>query len=228
MAAFTPTEIVLSQLNNGTGQEYNPNDGVYAADINAAIEGAAWAQDASSHANVTANDALNAANTAKTQSDSALQSAQQAEMYAYQANTKSDSAAASAEDAVGKSDAAYEAAYAANNFVNALVAPPDLSEVNNIGTPSVSFVDNGEYKKFKFSNLKANSVKDVDFELVSETATEALYNVKTTLDDNTVVYSEQQVTIPKASVPMISEFAAAGQETPSADLMVGGFFFKGV
>lgn len=228
MAAFTPTEIVLSQLNNGTGQEYNPNDGVYAADINAAIEGAAYAQQQAQTAYFWSNLAQSAANLATENANTAVSTANAASSVAAEAKTKSDTAVSTANSANTKSDTAVSTANNALAYAQALTDAPDLSEVNNIGTPYVSFVDNGEYKKFKFANLKANSVKDVDFELVSETTTEAVYNVKTTLDDNTVVYSEQQVTIPKATIPVISEFAAAGQETPSADLMVGGFFFKGV
>lgn len=119
------------------------------------------------------------------------------------------------------------------NYANALTDPPDLTDVANVGTPSVSFVDNGSYKKFKFSNLKGQtgdkgdtgaSIKDVDFIYNSETSTETIYDVQTTLDDNTVVNSGQ-VTIPKATVPVFSEFAESGQSSPSSDLMVGGLFF---
>ena len=177
MAAFEPKQIVLSQLNNGTGQEYNSGDGIYASDINDAIEASAWAQNTSTQANSSATQAL--------------------------------------------------------NYANALTDPPDLTDVANVGTPSVSFVDNGSYKKFKFSNLKGQtgdkgdtgkSIKDVDFIYKSETSTETIYDVKTTLEDDTVVDSGQ-VTIPKATIPVISEFAAAGQDTPSDDLMIGGLFF---
>lgn len=43
------------------------------------------------------------------------------------------------------------------DFVEALAATPDTSEANNVGVPSVSIVDNGKFKKFKFSNLKGAS-----------------------------------------------------------------------
>lgn len=87
MAAFGPKQIVLSQLNNGTGQEYNRVDGVYASDINDVIEASAWTQ----------------------------------------------------------------------NYAESLTATPDLTEAGNVGSPTVSFVDNGNYKKFKFSNLKGET-----------------------------------------------------------------------
>ena len=51
-------------------------------------------------------------------------------------------------------DAAIEGAAYAQAYVTALTSPPDLTEAGNIGTPSVSFVANGDYYKFKFSNLK--------------------------------------------------------------------------
>lgn len=40
------------------------------------------------------------------------------------------------------------------DFVEAITETPDTSEANNVGTPSVSFVDNGKFKRLKFSNLK--------------------------------------------------------------------------
>lgn len=55
------------------------------------------------------------------------------------------------------------------DFAEALADTPDTSEVNNEGTPSVSFVDNVKtpvsggdpitYKKFKFSNLRGRSIE---------------------------------------------------------------------
>lgn len=55
------------------------------------------------------------------------------------------------------------------DFAEALTDAPDTSEVDNEGTPTVSFVDNvktpisgGEpitYKKFKFSNLRGKSIE---------------------------------------------------------------------
>lgn len=43
------------------------------------------------------------------------------------------------------------------DFVEAMADEPDTSEANNVGVPSVSFVNNGNFKKFKFSNLKGSS-----------------------------------------------------------------------
>lgn len=40
------------------------------------------------------------------------------------------------------------------NFVEAMADSPDISEIAGTGTPSVSLVDNGAFKKFKFANLK--------------------------------------------------------------------------
>lgn len=109
-------------------------------------------------------------------------------------------------DGVGASsvNAAVESAAWAQNYAESLTAAPDLTEVANVGTPNVSFVDNGNYKKFKFSNLKGEtgntgiSVKGVDFIYNSESSTEVVYDVKTTLDDNTIVDSGQ-VEIPKSA-----------------------------
>lgn len=42
----------------------------------------------------------------------------------------------------------------AQDFAEALADSPDITEVNNVGTPSVEIINNGQYKKFKFSNLK--------------------------------------------------------------------------
>lgn len=42
----------------------------------------------------------------------------------------------------------------AQDFAEHLADTPDTSEANNIGTPSVEIINNGAYKKFKFSNLK--------------------------------------------------------------------------
>lgn len=46
------------------------------------------------------------------------------------------------------------------DFVEHLADAPDVSEIGNVGTPTVTFVDNPNattdkpYKRFKFSNLK--------------------------------------------------------------------------
>lgn len=54
----------------------------------------------------------------------------------------------------------------AQDFAEKLTETPDTSEVGNVGTPSVSFVDaegsttDKPYKKFKFSNLKGESGED--------------------------------------------------------------------
>lgn len=40
------------------------------------------------------------------------------------------------------------------DFVEAMADAPDISEIAGDGTPSVSLVPNGEFMKFKFSNLK--------------------------------------------------------------------------
>lgn len=249
MAALEPKQIILSEINNG--QEYNDGDGVSGSSVTAAIEASAWAQDTASTANTNASQAVSTATAANTKSDNAITTANSANTTANAANTKSDTAMTDAATAVESSNQAVSTASQAVSTANtansnatqavntsnsalawaqALTDAPDLTEVGNVGTPSVSFVDNGEYKKFKFSNLKGNqgaSVQDVDFIYNSETSTETVYDVKTTLDDDTVVNSGQ-VTIPKAAIPMISEFAQSEQDTPSADLMVGGFFFTEV
>lgn len=42
------------------------------------------------------------------------------------------------------------------DFAEAMADAPDISEIDGTGTPSVSFVDNGKFKKLKFSNLKGS------------------------------------------------------------------------
>lgn len=42
------------------------------------------------------------------------------------------------------------------DFVEAMADAPDISEIAGDGTPSVSLVPNGEFMKFKFSNLKGS------------------------------------------------------------------------
>lgn len=44
----------------------------------------------------------------------------------------------------------------AQDFAEHLADTPDVSQANNVGTPSVEFIDNGKYKKLKFSNLKGD------------------------------------------------------------------------
>ena len=44
----------------------------------------------------------------------------------------------------------------AQDFAEHLADTPDTSDANNVGVPSVELIDNGAYKKFKFSNLKGD------------------------------------------------------------------------
>lgn len=233
MPAFTPTKIDLTQINGG--QEYLNGDGVNADSVNAAIEASAWAQDHAETAETNSENALN--NSQTPEGVSAISIAQQASSDASNAVSTANTASTNASNAVSTANTASQnatkAVTTANNalaWAQALTAEPDLTEAGNVGTPSVSFVDNGEYKKFKFSNLKGTtgaSIKDIDFIYHSETSTETVYNVQTTLDDDTVIDSGD-VTIPKASIPVITEFAQEGHDTPSADLIVGGFFMTEV
>ena len=225
MAAFNPQQIILSQINNG--QEYNNGDGVDASAVNAAIEASAWAQETAATASDNASSAVSFASAANTKSDTAVETANSANAKSDQAVSTANTASETATNANSISHTASSTASEALAWSQSLTDAPDLSEANNIGTPSVSFVDNGPYKKFKFSNLRPNSIKDVDLVFNSETATETVYDVKTTLEDDTVVDSGQ-ITIPKASIPVISEFAPEGQVAPSDDLMIGGFFFTEV
>lgn len=63
-----------------------------------------------------------------------------------------------ANTAITNSQNAVSTANETKSFAEHLADTPDISEAGNIGTPSVSFIDNvvGDvtYKKFKFSNLK--------------------------------------------------------------------------
>lgn len=45
-------------------------------------------------------------------------------------------------------------------FAERLTDTPDVSQANNVGTPSVEIIDNGAYKKFKFINLKGQTGAD--------------------------------------------------------------------
>lgn len=60
--------------------------------------------------------------------------------------------------AVNELNAMVNNSFYAVDFAEAMADEPDISEANNIGTPSVSFVNNVKdgktFKRFKFSNLK--------------------------------------------------------------------------
>lgn len=249
MAVWNPQSFDITKINSNT--RYEDGNIPNAEAIDAAIEGAAFAQDKAEEAASSASSAESSASTAETAATNAQNSASAAQTAATRASQSASTAAENAR--VAANSAAQATAYAsaarqsantaaesaeaaedtANNmmaFVTALTDPPDLSEVANIGTPSVSFVANGEYKKFKFSNLKGEtgaSVSDINFIYSSETSTETIYDVQTILADGTTVDSGQ-ITIPKTAIPVISEFAEGEQTQPSADLMIGGFFFTEV
>lgn len=249
MAVWNPQSFDITKINKNT--RYEDGNIPNAEAIDAAIEGAAFAQDKAEEAASSAASAESSASAAETAATNAQNSASAAQTAATRASQSASTAAENARNAADS--AAQSTAYAsaarqsantaaesaeaaedtANNmmaFVTALTDPPDLSEVANIGTPSVSFVANGKYKKFKFSNLKGESgasVSDINFIYSSETSTETIYDVQTILDDGTTVDSGQ-ITIPKTTIPVISEFAEGEQTQPSADLMIGGFFFTEV
>lgn len=250
MANWSPQSFDITKINKNT--RYEDGNIPNAEAIDAAIEGAAFAQDkaeeaassaasaesSASAAETAATNAQNSASAAQTAATRASQSAstaaenaRNAANSAAQANAYASAARQSANTAAESAEAAEDTANNMMAFVTALTDPPDLSEVANIGTPSVSFVSNGEYKKFKFSNLKGEtgaSISDINFVYSSETSAERIYNVETVLADGTTVQSGQ-VTIPKTStLPTISEFAEGEQTQPSADLMIGGFFFTEV
>lgn len=249
MAVWNPQSFDITKINKNT--RYEDGNIPNAEAIDAAIEGAAFAQDkaeeaassaasaesSASAAETAATNAQNSASAAQTAATRASQSAstaaenaRNAANSAAQANAYASAARKSANTAAESAEAAEDTANNMMAFVTALTDPPDLSEVANIGTPSVSFVSNGEYKKFKFSNLKGEtgaSVSDINFIYSSETSTETIYDVQTILADGTTVDSGQ-ITIPKTAIPVISEFAEGEQTQPSADLMIGGFFFTEV
>ena len=56
--------------------------------------------------------------------------------------------------AVNELNATVNNSFYAVDFVEAMADAPDISEIANTGTPSVSFVNNGKFKRFKFSNLR--------------------------------------------------------------------------
>jgi hypothetical protein len=56
--------------------------------------------------------------------------------------------------AVNELNATVNNSFYAVAFVEAMADAPDVSEIDGTGTPSVSLVSNGKFKKFKFSNLR--------------------------------------------------------------------------
>lgn len=56
--------------------------------------------------------------------------------------------------AVNELNAMVNNSFYAVDFAEAMADAPDVSEIDATGTPSVSLVDNGKFKKFKFSNLR--------------------------------------------------------------------------
>lgn len=64
----------------------------------------------------------------------------------------------------GDMNAAFNNAFYAVDYATALADTPDTSEAGNVGTPSVSLIDNVKdgkaYKKFKFANLKGEKGQD--------------------------------------------------------------------
>lgn len=56
--------------------------------------------------------------------------------------------------AVNELNAMVNNSFYAVDFAEAMADAPDVSEIDGTGTPSVSLVDNGKFKKFKFSNLR--------------------------------------------------------------------------
>lgn len=55
---------------------------------------------------------------------------------------------------VSELNAMVNNSFYAVDFVEAMADTPDVSEIDGTGSPSVSLVDNGKFKKFKFSNLR--------------------------------------------------------------------------
>ena len=56
--------------------------------------------------------------------------------------------------AVNELNAMVNNSFYAVDFAEAMADEPDISEIDRDGTPSVSLVSNGKFKRFKFSNLK--------------------------------------------------------------------------
>ena len=55
---------------------------------------------------------------------------------------------------VAELNAMVNNSFYAVDFAEAMADAPDVSEIDGTGTPSVSLVSNGKFKRFKFSNLK--------------------------------------------------------------------------
>lgn len=56
--------------------------------------------------------------------------------------------------AVNELNAMVNNSFYAVDFAEALADTPDISEIDGNGTPSVSLINNGKFKRFKFSNLR--------------------------------------------------------------------------
>ena len=136
-----------------------------------AVTTAGQANTTAESAESKADSAIATANIADQVAGQANTTAQQAKTAADEANVNSNNAVTTANEAFSTAtNAASDAMEATNttsefqDFVNHLVDTPDTTEADNVGTPSVEFINNVingvTYKKFKFSNLKgAQGVK---------------------------------------------------------------------
>lgn len=57
---------------------------------------------------------------------------------------------------VAELNAMVNNSFYAVDFVEAMADAPDISDIDGDGTPNVSLVNNGKFKRFKFSNLKGD------------------------------------------------------------------------
>lgn len=185
-----------------------------------AVTTAGQANTTAESAESKADSAIATANIADQVAGQANTTAQQAKTAADEANVNSNNAVTTANDAYATAtNAASDAMEATNttaefqDFVNHLVDTPDTTEADNVGTPSVEFVNNVingvTYKKFKFSNLKgAQGVK-------GDTGAQGIQGEKGDKGDKGDTGESASITNVTASVDN-------NVGTPSVDVTMGG------
>lgn len=185
-----------------------------------AVTTAGQANTTAESAESKADSAIATANIADQVAGQANTTAQQAKTAADEANVNSNNAVTTANEAFSTAtNAASDAMEATNttaefqDFVNHLVDTPDTTEADNVGTPSVEFVNNVlngvTYKKFKFSNLKgAQGVK-------GDTGAQGIQGEKGDKGDKGDTGESASITNVTASVDN-------NVGTPSVDVTIGG------
>lgn len=79
---------------------------------------------------------------------------------------------------VSELNAIVNNSFYAVDFVEAMADTPDISEIGGTGTPSVSLINNGKFKKFKFSNLRGERGEKGDQGERGEISDEQINDIK--------------------------------------------------